>query len=163
MVLSMCSGPGAYVEGVRTILLKFHILRSGYRGRSGGVILNAVVQRKSCLRSGARQRTIPAELAREPSVKRRTLSRRPNSNPRPSCCKPSRIWSGNKRRSKGNWPAKEKRILQREEQLDRKLSAVDKRDAEAQKRDALLTKRQEAMAVDGSSQRAAFEGTSPSA
>lgn len=42
----------------------------------------------------------------------------------------------------------EKRLLQREEYLERKLSAVEKREAEAQKREASIAKREEALALN---------------
>jgi len=43
--------------------------------------------------------------------------------------------------------ALEKRLLQREENLDRKVGAVDKREAESQKREQLLARREEAIAA----------------
>ena len=42
----------------------------------------------------------------------------------------------------------ERRLLQREELLDRKISAVDKREADMQKRESLTAKREEAVAVN---------------
>ncbi|WP_447980678.1 ribonuclease Y [Candidatus Nitrospira bockiana] len=42
--------------------------------------------------------------------------------------------------------SQEKRLLQREEHLDRKLGAIERREAEAQKREAQLAKREEALA-----------------
>ena len=46
----------------------------------------------------------------------------------------------------GELAVHEKRILQREEHLERKIAAVERRDAEAQRREALLAKREEAVA-----------------
>jgi len=47
----------------------------------------------------------------------------------------------------GEMVALERRLLQREEQLDRKIAAIEKREADAQKRDALLSKREESVAA----------------
>ncbi|MDQ6732817.1 MAG: ribonuclease Y [Nitrospirota bacterium] len=46
----------------------------------------------------------------------------------------------------GELAVHEKRVLQREEHLERKIAAVERRDAEAQRREALLAKREDAVA-----------------
>lgn len=54
----------------------------------------------------------------------------------------------------GELAALERRLLQREELLDRKIAALEKREAEAQKRDALLAKREESLsAAEAASER----------
>ena len=54
----------------------------------------------------------------------------------------------------GELAVHEKRVLQREEHLERKIAAVERRDAEAQRRETLLTKREEAVAgTEASSER----------
>jgi ribonucrease Y len=54
----------------------------------------------------------------------------------------------------GELAVHEKRVLQREEHLERKIAAVERRDAEAQRREALLAKREDAVAgTEASSER----------